>query len=274
MKKRWMIALLLSSSSQASWYIEPRLYSGDELSGGVMAYYSLPWVEVGGGLLSNFNASKNKYELDAEVQLSKAFQLNERWALSIGFGSLLGEHWLSDYQFRYRVGDFSWLTAGYRYHLEEDYNDQNQFYLGYRFSFGEIESSKSSVEAQEVIDSRPAPRFFEHKFPTEALTIQFDFNDSTIKDVMLLNKVIEAMNTYPQLKLKIKGYSDSTGSYMYNLKLSDKRAKAVANYLKNKGIAAERIIVESCGEENPVANNTSRQGRAMNRRVEVYYSSI
>lgn len=132
MNKRWAIALLLSSSSQASWYIEPRFYSGEGLSSGGMAHYSLPWVEVGGGLLSNFNASKNKNELDAEVQLSKAFQLNERWAFSLGFGSLLGEHWLSDYQFRYRVSDFSWLTAGYRYHLEEDYHSQNQFYLGYR----------------------------------------------------------------------------------------------------------------------------------------------
>jgi len=132
MNKRWAIALLLSSSSQASWYIEPRLYSGEELNSGVMAHYSLPWVEVGGGLLSNFNASKNKYELDAEVQLSKAFQLNEHWAFAIGFGSLLGEHWLSDYQFRYRVNDFTWLTTGYRYHLDEDYHSQNQFYLGYR----------------------------------------------------------------------------------------------------------------------------------------------
>ncbi|MBT0153346.1 hypothetical protein HAS30_24045 [Vibrio campbellii] len=132
MNKRWAIALLLSSSSQASLYIEPRLYSGEELNSGVMAHYSLPWVEVGGGLLSNFNASKNKYELDAEVQLSKAFQLNEYWAFAIGFGSLLGEHWLSDYQFRYRVNDFTWLTTGYRYHLDEDYHSQNQFYLGYR----------------------------------------------------------------------------------------------------------------------------------------------
>ena len=132
MNKRWAIALLLSSSSQASWYIEPRLYSGEELNSGVMAHYSLPWGEVGGGLLSNFNASKKKYELDAEVQLSKAFQLNEHWAFAIGFGSLLGEHWLSDYQFRYRVNDFTWLTTGYRYHLDEDYHSQNQFYLGYR----------------------------------------------------------------------------------------------------------------------------------------------
>ncbi|TNZ87997.1 hypothetical protein CGK40_22920 [Vibrio parahaemolyticus] len=137
MKKRWAIALLLSSSSQASWHVEPRLYSGDELGEGVMAHYSLPWFDVGAGVQSAFDASKGEREVGAEVQLSKAFQLSERWAFSVGFGSLLGEHWLSDYQLRYRVGNFSWLTAGYRYHLEEDYGNQNQFYLGYRLSLSE-----------------------------------------------------------------------------------------------------------------------------------------
>ncbi|HGZ7315118.1 TPA: hypothetical protein ACOL2D_004551 [Vibrio parahaemolyticus] len=137
MKKRWAIALLLSSSSHASWHAEPRLYSGDELGEGIMAYYSLPWFDVGAGVQSVFDASKDEREVDAEVQFSKAFQLSERWAFSIGFGSLLGEHWLSDYQLRYRVGDFSWLTAGYRYHLEEGYDNQNQFYLGYRLSLSD-----------------------------------------------------------------------------------------------------------------------------------------
>lgn len=137
MKKRWAIALLLSSSSQASWHVEPRFYSGDELGEGVMAYYSLPWFDVGAGVQSVFDASKDDREVDAEVQFSKAFQLSESWAFSVGFGSLLGEHWLSDYQLRYRMGDFSWLTAGYRYHLEENYDDQNQFYFGYRFSLSD-----------------------------------------------------------------------------------------------------------------------------------------
>lgn len=137
MKKRWAISLLLSSSSHASLHVEPRLYLGGELVEGVMAYYSLPWFDVGVGVQSVFDASKDERQVDAEVQFSKAFQLSERWAFSVGFGSLLGEHWLSDYQLRYRVGDFSWLTAGYRYHLEESYDNQNQFYLGYRLSLSD-----------------------------------------------------------------------------------------------------------------------------------------
>ncbi|QKS98625.1 hypothetical protein HUO05_25830 (plasmid) [Vibrio alginolyticus] len=137
MKKRWVIALLLSSSSQASLHVEPRLYSGDELNSGAMAYYSLPWFDMGAGVQSVFDVSKGKREVDAEIQLSKAFQLRESWDFSIGFGSLFGEHWLSDYQLRYHVSDFSWLTAGYRYHLDEDYDNQNQFYLGYRLSFSD-----------------------------------------------------------------------------------------------------------------------------------------
>lgn len=134
MKKRWAIALLLSSSTQASWHLEPRLYSGDELGAEVMTYYSLPWLDLGAGVQSVFDTSKNTREVELEVQLSKAFKLNENWSFSIGFGQLLGENWLTDYQFRYRVGDFSWLSAGYRFHLEEGYDNQNQMYLGYRFA--------------------------------------------------------------------------------------------------------------------------------------------
>ncbi|MCR9352117.1 hypothetical protein [Vibrio alginolyticus] len=137
MKKRWAIALLLSSSSQASWHVESRLYSGDELDSGVMAYYSLPLFDVGAGVQSVFDASKDERDVDAEVQLSKAFQLSEGWSFSIGFGSLFDEHWLSDYQLRYRISDLSWLTVGYRYHLDEDYYNQNQFYLGYRLTLSE-----------------------------------------------------------------------------------------------------------------------------------------
>lgn len=141
MQKRWAIAFLISSATQASWYVEPRLYSGDELGEGVMMYYSLPWLDVGAGVQSSFEPLKDEHDVDTEMQLNKAFQLNERWLFSIGFGALLGKHWLSDYQFRYRINDFSWLTAGYRYHLEEDYDNQNQLYLGYRLSFSDAKDA-------------------------------------------------------------------------------------------------------------------------------------
>ncbi|NMT18717.1 OmpA family protein, partial [Vibrio parahaemolyticus] len=55
----------------------------------------------------------------------------------------------------------------------------------------------------------------------------------------------------------------------YNKQLTEKRAKAVADEFQAKGIAAERMTVKGMGEANPVASNETRQGRQMNRRVEV-----
>jgi OOP family OmpA-OmpF porin len=66
---------------------------------------------------------------------------------------------------------------------------------------------------------------------------------------------------------EVQGYTDSTGSKPYNQKLSERRAQAVADYLQSQGISGGRITVKGYGEENPVASNSTAEGRAHNRRV-------
>jgi outer membrane protein OmpA-like peptidoglycan-associated protein len=70
-------------------------------------------------------------------------------------------------------------------------------------------------------------------------------------------------------KLQISGHTDNVGDDDSNLILSKKRAEAVKNYLITKGIATERLMVEYFGETKPVADNTTSEGRAKNRRVEM-----
>ncbi|NDU86096.1 MAG: OmpA family protein, partial [Ferrovum sp.] len=72
-------------------------------------------------------------------------------------------------------------------------------------------------------------------------------------------------------KVKIAGYTDSIGSAKYNLKLSEKRADAVKSYLVSKGIPASRIHTEGHGLNDPVASNKTREGRAQNRRAEIWF---
>jgi OOP family OmpA-OmpF porin len=69
--------------------------------------------------------------------------------------------------------------------------------------------------------------------------------------------------------LEIVGHTDSTGPEAYNLGLSERRAQAAANYLEGKGVSMSRITVKGMGESAPVASNATREGRAMNRRVEI-----
>ncbi len=85
-----------------------------------------------------------------------------------------------------------------------------------------------------------------------------------------LDRFVEVLNKNPTLKIEIAGHTDSIGSDNYNLRLSDRRAKSVRDYLVNNGrIAAERMSSQGYGEKRPVATNSTDEGRQLNRRVEI-----
>jgi OOP family OmpA-OmpF porin len=84
-----------------------------------------------------------------------------------------------------------------------------------------------------------------------------------------IDGMLAIMNQFPTAEFAIKGFTDTIGSASNNLKLSDKRANAVRDYLVENGIAASRLTAEGFGEENAIDTNMNRAGRANNRRVEV-----
>lgn len=100
--------------------------------------------------------------------------------------------------------------------------------------------------------------------------VKFQSGRSVILNSSLpvLDKVVEVMNLHPGYRLKISGYTDSSGNADSNLKLSDDRAHAVEQYLISKGIKASRLEAQGYGIANPVATNDTAAGRAKNRRVE------
>lgn len=84
-----------------------------------------------------------------------------------------------------------------------------------------------------------------------------------------LNEIVKLLREYPENRILVEGYTDSIGSKKYNLRLSAKRAEAVKKYLVSKGIDKNRIKAMGYGEEKPIASNKTKQGRALNRRVEI-----
>jgi OOP family OmpA-OmpF porin len=100
--------------------------------------------------------------------------------------------------------------------------------------------------------------------------IQFDFDKAVVKEQYypILDEGIAALAKHPEKSVAVEGYTCSIGAEDYNLRLSEKRAEAVKAYMVEKGIAAERLSTMGYGEANPVADNETRQGREMNRRVE------
>jgi OOP family OmpA-OmpF porin len=90
----------------------------------------------------------------------------------------------------------------------------------------------------------------------------------------VLDEAAEALKDNPDVRVTIAGYTDSIGSEDYNLKLSERRAQAVKQYLVSRGIAASRLNTVGRGEADPIAPNTkdgkdNPEGRAMNRRAEL-----
>jgi OmpA-OmpF porin, OOP family len=89
------------------------------------------------------------------------------------------------------------------------------------------------------------------------------------KSFKSLNEVVNILKSDTSLKLNIEGYTDNQGNSKSNQLLSENRAKSVMNYLLMKGIATQRLSFAGFGETNPVADNSTPEGRAKNRRVEI-----
>lgn len=102
--------------------------------------------------------------------------------------------------------------------------------------------------------------------------VSFDFNSAQIKSTFRppLDKIADILQRYPRSQITIVGHTDSVGAEQYNQELSNRRAIAVADYLVARGVAAARLGTEGRGELEPRASNDSADGRALNRRVEVF----
>jgi OOP family OmpA-OmpF porin len=168
------------------------------------------------------------------------------------------------------------LRADLRAMTKEDDNNGDfglQVSLNHRFQSsanGSAFATKLGESKEKIAASKPV---------TLNLSVQFGFDSS---EVLSLNSdqievIAEGMRKQDDIKLVLKGYSDSIGSVDYNYSLSKARAEAVKLLLAaDYGIALERILVVGYGEKNPVASNMYNKGRALNRRVigELNYTEV
>jgi OOP family OmpA-OmpF porin len=103
----------------------------------------------------------------------------------------------------------------------------------------------------------------------DTITFDFDKHELSPKAKMNLDENLQRLSRQPDLPIVIKGYTDSTGPEEYNQKLSERRAQAVYDYLASKGVSGERMKTLGYGESHPVTDNSTAQGRALNRRAEI-----
>ena len=101
--------------------------------------------------------------------------------------------------------------------------------------------------------------------------ILFDVNKSELKSAAITNiqNLSKSLKDNPETNVLIIGHTDDTGSDGYNARLSERRAEAVKTFAMNQGIMASRLSTQGKGESEPIADNTTEEGRAQNRRVEI-----
>lgn len=122
---------------------------------------------------------------------------------------------------------------------------------------------KSPLASRKLLAMEPGRRFvFED--------LQFAANQSSLAAEFIpeLERVVRLMHVRPNLRMRIEGHADSTGTHQRNLALSQERATAVANYLMQSGIAADRIETIGYASTRPLVSNDTEEGRRRNRRIE------
>lgn len=137
--------------------------------------------------------------------------------------------------------------------------------MTYQFGKGNSSPSSDSTTSEEVKSIRDSLAL---KLPGNS----FDFRSSDLKPEAKtqLENVAEAMAKNPSVNIRVEGHTDSVGSEKRNERLSRLRALSVKAFLVKHGVEASRISTKGFGSSKPIADNKTEEGRAKNRRVEIY----
>jgi len=107
-------------------------------------------------------------------------------------------------------------------------------------------------------------------FVLEGVSFVTGSDEITAASRSVLNEVAETLIRNGDVNVEVAGYTDDRGNSDFNQTLSQKRAESVKAYLQSSGVAASRMIVKGYGEDSPIADNSTAEGRAKNRRVELH----
>ena len=135
----------------------------------------------------------------------------------------------------------------------------------------QIDFAEEGIEGRliQMIENRGLPLDRNQWFDFDRLNFQTGSSNLTAESRAQVQNIADILASYPAVKIKIGGYTDNVGEPAANQKLSEARAQRVMTELITLGINALRLDAEGYGEQHPVADNTTSEGRARNRRIAV-----
>lgn len=142
---------------------------------------------------------------------------------------------------------------------------------------GVLIGNKMDKQAQKIEEEIPGAKV---ERIDDGILVTFDENSGvhfetekyniTSDSEVMLTKLANILKEYPDTNVLVVGHTDSSGAASYNMTLSEKRAYAVTNYfVQSKGLSSSRFTTTWFGEDQPIADNTTVEGRAKNRRVNI-----
>ncbi|MDX1702484.1 MAG: OmpA family protein, partial [Melioribacteraceae bacterium] len=128
----------------------------------------------------------------------------------------------------------------------------------------------SKVQLQLTAEEKVIAEKLEKEGDLSFSNINFEYNSAELTgdSKLILDNVVHVLEKLDTLNIEIQGHTDSDGSDIYNQNLSERRAASVKNYLVSSGINPDRLSSKGYGEKNPIAENTTEEGKAKNRRIE------
>ena len=138
---------------------------------------------------------------------------------------------------------------------------------GYSFYNTTVDLKKK--DAPKKLDVKLKELKEDTKLTLNNITFESNSADLNESSYIELDRVVKLMNDNPGIKIEISAHTDNVGSNSYNMRLSDRRAQSVVQYLKDANISTERLISKGYGESRPLVPNDTDEHKAMNRRVEL-----
>lgn len=157
---------------------------------------------------------------------------------------------------------------------KSDFSEGTAFYQdtlchGAEFTF----TGEPNAAGIGTVDEAPSAEAICSELEQDGLVLYFDFSSAednfAERDRNYLNALVSCLGTLENAKIEVEGHTDNVGGSGNNQTLSRARARKIRSYLVANGISKSRISIEGYGEDSPVADNDSEEGRAKNRRVEI-----